>query len=285
MLGWGTTGGISSSEAWKGWTMKLVTWNCNGGFISKKKNKALLDLDPDIAVVQECSRRDAVAAAGEAYQVLWFGDPQQLRGLAIFHKHAWKIEPKAEPTHNWIVACNVSGPAEFLLVAVWSCPASTGEGKYIKLIRDSFDKNKDWFNDSPIVVAGDFNSNPQWDKPPHNHHASMVNDLAQRGLVSVYHSQTSENDAETPTFYMQRNGQKPFHIDYIFLTEGWIKQISKFEIGSFATWRQHSDHMPLAVEIDHRDIALDNAFGIRADRNIDGLEYQLQIRAEWDDRE
>ena len=229
--------------------MKLVTWNCNGGFRSKEKNKALFALAPDIAIVQECSKRDAESAAGDTYRALWFGDPEQSRGLAIFHKHTWKVQPRAEPTHNWIVACDVSGPAEFLLVAVWSCPTSSGEGKYIKLIRDSFDKNKDWFDASQVVVAGDFNSNHQWDKHPHNHHASMVSDLAEHGLVSAYHSQKLAEDLEKPTFYMQRNEQKPFHIDYIFMTKEWMELVEKFEIGAVADWRQHSDHMPLSIDV------------------------------------
>ncbi len=63
--------------------MKLVTWDCNGGFISKEKNKALFALDPDIAVVQECSKRDAETVAGETYRALWFGNQKQSRGLAI----------------------------------------------------------------------------------------------------------------------------------------------------------------------------------------------------------
>jgi exodeoxyribonuclease-3 len=264
--------------------MKLVTWNCNGGLISKEKNKALFDLNPDIAIVQECSKRDAERAAGETYRARWFGDPKQSRGLAIFHKHAWKIEPKAEPTHNWIVACDVSGPAEFTLVAVWSCPAPGGEGRYIKLIRDSFDKNKDWFDSPQVVVAGDFNSNCLWDKPPHKHHASMVSHLEERGLVSAYHSQHPEaqGDESQHTFFMyRRQDKKPFHIDYIFMPTAWVNRVSGFEIGSASDWLKLSDHVPVSVDV---DLPIQELKSRLTWANMDGLEYQRRIRAEWDDR-
>lgn len=55
--------------------MKLVTWNCNGGF--GKKFPALDGFDADICVVQECenpfsSRHKAYRDWAKHY--LWIGD-------------------------------------------------------------------------------------------------------------------------------------------------------------------------------------------------------------------
>ena len=54
-----------------GKSMRIVTWNCQMGF--EKKADALLSLNPDVAVVPECSEKSTVALRQRGYETLWLG--------------------------------------------------------------------------------------------------------------------------------------------------------------------------------------------------------------------
>lgn len=79
----------------------------------------------------------------------------------------------------------------------------------------------------------------------------MVRFLGERGLVSAYHSHYCEaQGAETqPTFYLQRNQSKPYHIDYCFLPQAWTSRLQFVTVGRYAEWCHISDYCPLVVEI------------------------------------
>lgn len=99
-----------------------------------------------------------------------------------------------------------------------------------------------------VVIAGDFNNGPQWDIPGHrNNFAEIDQALNELGLRSAYHFfKLEEFGKETsPTYFHQRNPQKPFHIDYVYSNINLIKSV---EVGSFSDWSSRSDHVPLTVE-------------------------------------
>ncbi len=228
--------------------MKLITWNCARGFA--KKSQLLFDQNPDIAIVQECSEPHAKAAHSD-YESLWFGKPGSI-GVAVFYKKShWHLTLLAKPTHNWVIPLHVNGPEEFNLLAVWSCPESTGTSKYVNLVRDAIEANVSHFADFPTVVAGDFNSNSQWDGPADKPHANLVARLEELGLVSAYHVLRNERQGEEKdrTFHMRRKEKEHFHIDYVFVPPAWLERESKLEVGSFAEWCEHSDHRPLIFQI------------------------------------
>ena len=106
---------------------------------------------------------------------------------------------------------------------------------------------------TPTVVIGDFNSNAIWDSwhPPDLNHSALVRLLADLGLVSSYHHYHREvHGAETrPTFYLRRDKQRPYHIDYCFVPESWAPHIQSVQIGSDDDWQKHSDHRPLLVHL------------------------------------
>lgn len=73
--------------------MVLVTWNCNGSL--RKKLQPLLELDADIAVIQECE--DPARSTDNHYKAwasnyLWTG-PNKNRGLGVFAKSHIQLEP------------------------------------------------------------------------------------------------------------------------------------------------------------------------------------------------
>jgi endonuclease/exonuclease/phosphatase family metal-dependent hydrolase len=70
------------------------------------------------------------------------------------------------------------------------------------------------------------------------------------GLVSAYHSHLgAEQGVEAhPTFFMNRQQHRPFHLDYCFVPEGWVGRIGDVQVGNFDQW-QDSDHRPLVVDL------------------------------------
>jgi len=112
-------------------------------------------------------------------------------------------------------------------------------------------KQSGWFSRIPVVAAGDFNSNVQWDAHrPGRNHTEVVCLLNGYGLISAYHSRLGEKQgAETcPTYYFYRHQDKPFHIDYVFVPQGW--KLRSVEVGSFREWGQLSDHVPVVVDVE-----------------------------------
>jgi hypothetical protein len=53
-----------------------------------KKAEALLSLNPDLAVVPECSEKATVAFQQFGYETLWFGS-NPLKGLGVFCRAGW----------------------------------------------------------------------------------------------------------------------------------------------------------------------------------------------------
>jgi endonuclease/exonuclease/phosphatase family metal-dependent hydrolase len=101
------------------------------------------------------------------------------------------------------------------------------------------------------MLIGDLNSNTRWDEWDRWwNHSDVVNDLKVLGLESCYHRDFNEEQGKEtrPTFFMYRKLEKPYHIDYAFLSQALLPN-AKLEIGDIDTWLEHSDHMPVVVDI------------------------------------
>ena len=99
-------------------------------------------------------------------------------------------------------------------------------------------------------MVGDVNSNVRWDKWDRWwNHSDVVRELGGLGTESAYHHARSvaQGDEPEPTLFLQRNTQKPYHIDYVFLPKAWLDGCS-VRIGDPAEWLELSDHMPVIVE-------------------------------------
>jgi exodeoxyribonuclease III len=231
--------------------MKIVTWNCQHAF--EKKAEFIFFGAPDIAVIQECSKKSAEAPF-KGYLGQWVGDsPNQ--GLGVFYRNHWSLSRLDEPKEDdpkWIVPFRVQGPVNFTLIAVWACATKGRRGEnYIGQIHLALTRRAEWFRRPPVVMAGDFNSNAIFDKKtPRDNHSSMVDALKNYGLESAYHSHYKKEHGidEAPTFHMYRKAEKPFHLDYIFSPIGWHAGMS-VKIGTHDEWATKSDHCPLTVEM------------------------------------
>jgi len=90
--------------------MRIVTWNCQMGF--DKKVDALLSLNPDVAVVPECSEKSTIALQERGYETLWFGSNPR-RGLGVFCRKGWSIRALPPGQERWIMPVEVDAPTPF----------------------------------------------------------------------------------------------------------------------------------------------------------------------------
>lgn len=234
--------------------MKLVTWNCNGAL--RKKFHEISSLEADIYIIQECE--DPEQTTNEGYKKwstghLWLGDNKN-KGIGIFtsaeHKLErlnWNNQFKAH-TVKYFLPCLVNQHIQ--LLAVWTHHNNSPTFGYIGQFWKYLQTNKNQFHN--IIIAGDFNSNVIWDKWGHWwNHSDCTNELGKKGIVSAYHKLTNEQQGQEsqPTFFLQRNKRKPYHIDYFYLSENFLSSKSKLAVGEQSKWLEISDHLPLTLEL------------------------------------
>ena len=235
--------------------MRIVSWNCNGAL--RKKLHLLEELDADVLVIQECENPAQTQDAHYkhwATNYLWTGDNKN-KGLGVFAKPDVRLERLNLDS----VGLQLFLPLivdEITLLAVWTKEADSPTFKYIGQLYKWLEVHKAHLATPKAVVIGDLNSNACWDVWDRWwNHSDVVRELDHLGLHSLYHAQTGEaQGAEAqPTFFLHRKREKPYHIDYAFLSE--MLQIgARISIGAAEHWLEHSDHLPLIV-----DITLDNA--------------------------
>jgi exonuclease III len=232
-----------------GKSMRIVTWNCQMGF--DKKADALLSLNPDVAVVPECSEKSAVAFKQHGYETLWVGSNHH-KGLGVFCRKEWPIRVLPQPQEKWIVPVKIDGRKPFTLLAVWACRAGIKKtDHYIGQVYQALMSHPEWFDEAPVVVAGDLNSNTIWDAERKvGNHSEVVRILAERGLMSGYHEFFSEaQGAESrATIYLYRHADKPFHLDYVFIPRKWARRLKTVDVGDYERWSKLSDHCPVIVD-------------------------------------
>jgi endonuclease/exonuclease/phosphatase family metal-dependent hydrolase len=141
------------------------------------------------------------------------------------------------------------------LLAVWA----KKEYHYVEGLHHVLDLCEQRIASQPTVILGDFNSNTIWDNERRRKergvsHTDLVNRLGDLGLVSAYHSHFVEKHGQERqfTFYFRKEEKRPFHIDYCFLPKAW--KVTDVTLGSYTDWKAESDHTPLVVKVDDREI-------------------------------
>ncbi|MEO8532822.1 MAG: endonuclease/exonuclease/phosphatase family protein, partial [Flavobacterium sp.] len=51
-----------------------------------------------------------------------------------------------------------------------------------------------------------------------------------------------------PTLFLYRHENKPYHLDYCFVSEDFMNVLESVEVGSYEDWKMYSDHKPLIVK-------------------------------------
>lgn len=233
--------------------MKIITWNCNGAL--RKKIEFLDSFGSDICIIQECedpSQSNDNNYKKWAENYLWVGDNKN-KGLGIFAKSELKIEKlNWEETYRgqkvkYFLPCLVN--SKLIILGVWAHKNNSPNFGYIGQFWKYLQINKDKLNDA--IIAGDFNSNKIWDQADRWwNHSDVVNELKEIGLESIYHKYLKEDQGRElqPTFYLQKNISKPYHIDYVFMPNNNINDAKINVYNNLHEALNFSDHLPIVVE-------------------------------------
>ena len=247
--------------------MKLVSWNCNGAL--RKKIECADALSADVLIVQECEdpERSTQAYREWAGDYIWHGLDKN-KGIGVFARNGTKVE-----SLKWLGEYSVGGKPsksaatwktdelnlflpftvnnEYIVLAVWTKKSDGGVFDYIGQVWKYLQIHRDQLKGDKTIIAGDFNSNVIWDRKDRWwNHSDVVRELGEIGIVSLYHEQTKEPQGKEsrPTLYFRKSLNRPYHIDYIFLSKDLLPR-SNIDIGEHNKWLAVSDHMPVIAHV------------------------------------
>ncbi len=233
--------------------MKIITWNCNMAF--RKKAKYILELKPDIVVIQECEHPDKLLFPKDTpkpNEIIWYGDNRS-KGLGIFSYSDYKFEvhENYNDALKIIIPISVSnGKKSFNLFGIWASNPEDKDGNYITQVWKAIHYYDDLISNNKTILIGDFNSNTIWDKPRREgNHTTVVDKLKTKNIHSVYHKfyKQKQGKESQATFYLYRHKEKAYHMDYCFASFDFIRKMKNVEIGSHEVWSMHSDHVPIII--------------------------------------
>jgi exonuclease III len=246
--------------------MRIVSWNCNGALRNKV---ALLDaLDADVLIVQECEDPavSSIAYRNWAGAYLWKGTSKH-KGIGVFPKKgnsvraldwngSFSLAGLTSAASSWstnelelFLPFKLNG--EETILSVWTKGDDNRVFGYIGQLWKYLCIHQSDLSNPKTFVMGDFNSNAIWDKSDRWwNHSDVVRQLATSGLHSLYHVKHAleHGTEETPTLYLQRKREKPYHVDYAFASADILPGCD-IQIGCADEWLYFSDHMPLTVTI------------------------------------
>ena len=221
----------------------------------RKKAGYILAQKPDILIVPECEHPGKLKFNDDIPQptdVLWFGANQN-KGLGIFSYSDFRF--KLIKTHNrdlkMIIPIAVTGKNyKFTLFAVWANNPTDPDGQYVEQVWKAIHHYHKQLSKKNTILIGDFNSNTIWDRKYRTgNHSHVVNRLQEKGITSSYHlyHKQLQGKEEHPTLYLYRHKDKPYHLDYCFVSTDLADKIQSVEIGDYDFWTKYSDHVPVIV--------------------------------------
>ncbi len=222
----------------------------------RKKFEKVIQLNPDVLVIQECENISKLAnhlSAIHYNQLLWFGNNPH-KGIAVISFNAIEIElnQSYNPAFEYIIPIQLMvNKKEINLFCIWAMPHKTERAKrYVGQIWGAINHYKDLLSRDSILI-GDFNSNAIWDgKSRIASHSDVVTFLNQRQIFSIYHKnyEIKHGEEKHPTLFLLKKEEKPYHLDYCFASRSLFSKNSTFEIGIYRDWIKLSDHMPIIID-------------------------------------
>ncbi|MFN4052692.1 MAG: endonuclease/exonuclease/phosphatase family protein [Acinetobacter junii] len=232
--------------------MKILTWNCNGAF--RKKIELLKEIDADIYIIQECESEEKSQGTYDSWlpNRIWKGHNKN-KGLGVFAKEQFKLEQLYWEDSNLELFLPLKINDDFQLLAVWTKYANSPTFQYIGQLWKYLQLYNTAIATKATIICGDLNSNAQWDVWDRWwNHSDVVNQLKTMNIHSLYHELTNEEQGKekNSTFFMNRNQEKNYHIDYLFShTSLFSGRNSHFKIFDKDEWLQYSDHLPILFDL------------------------------------
>lgn len=229
--------------------MRVLTWNCQGAF--RRKFALIRRYSPDILVIPECESPAFMAEKDAALpwpNIGWVGE-NPAKGLGVFARKGitLKLADWHDPSHRFFAPFIVETATQsFPLFAVWTQAEKTISQGYATHSINALETYRDHLGPRAIL-AGDFNSSPVFAQSG-KRHVEMNATLEAQGLSSAYHENRGEPHGGEfrATFFLHRSRAKPYHLDYIYTGKGRAKAVT---LGQPSRWLQHSDHLPLVVDV------------------------------------
>ncbi len=235
--------------------MKIITWNCNMAF--RKKAHLLLAQNPDILIIPECENLQKLAFPANCpipSGRLGFGEnPNKGLGIFSFNNVKLKLRRNYNPALKFIIPVSVrKAELHFNLFAIWANNPGDPDGQYVEQTWKAIHHYSKYLKKNTIL-AGDFNSNTIWDRKNRaGNHSNVVQKLARKKIVSAYHLfyKQVQGAEQHPTFYLYKHRDKPYHLDYCFVSGDIADRIRTVEIGEFDYWMKYSDHVPVSINFE-----------------------------------
>ncbi len=243
--------------------MRIIEWNCQGAF--RLKNQEIFELEPDILVIPECESEEKLQfgkLTPKPNDFFWYGNAGK-KGIGIFSysKFTFKLLKEFNPDFRYVIPLEVSdGKNSFLLFAIWAMDNKLNPlTRYIGQIWLAINYYQATLKYNSILI-GDFNSNQIWNKNVRDgNHTQVVDFLAKLNIDSLYHMQLNEEQGQESiyTFYLYRNLERPYHIDYIFASNNLVKNGYNLSFENVDSWINKSDHIPLVLDINELESKTD----------------------------
>ena len=221
----------------------------------RKKAEFILTHQPDILIVPECENPDKLKfnpGIKQPVDFLWFGkNPNKGLGIFSYSDFRFRLLENYNPAFRIVIPVAVTGAnISFTLYAIWAYNPSDPDGCYVEQVWKAIDHYDKQMSNTQTMLIGDFNSNTIWDKKHRiSNHSNVVKRLEQKGIYSSYHlhHKQVQGKEKHPTLYMYRHKDKPFHLDYCFVSADMAEKITSVEIGDYDGWTEYSDHVPVMV--------------------------------------
>ena len=235
--------------------MRIISWNCQGGY--RKKIDNILELNPDIVVIQECESLESLRSFCKEkipLKSFWFGGFYPHKGLGVFFYKDYQIlSIDNDISIEFIVPMKIMNNFEFYLFAIWAmAPMGKDKGKsYTYQIEKTITKHEGILRNNLSILIGDYNT-PNIEKPVEKTGFMVIEEFKKLEIFSAYHEYFKKGYGEHNhyTFYQHKKTEFKHMLDYCFASRSIIEKISKVEIGKYEDWIEYSDHCPLIVEID-----------------------------------